>query len=159
MTSHDLIPSYEQAYAAAGRLPFAPVGILMYHPRLLGDGPPSGLVYLMVSRPRSRAFQGGWNMPPWYGPYYPATEPDMHIGGKPLSLMLALVRDYSRPGNLICDPCSGGGTTAIACHQTGRRFVGSECDPVTYAKAQARIAKATRQAVLFEPAVGERGLL
>jgi len=38
----------------------------------------------------------------------------MIIGGKPMWLMRALVRDYSRPGNLVCDPCAGGATTLIA---------------------------------------------
>ena len=55
--------------------------------------------------------------------------------------MQAIVRDYSRPGDLICDPCAGGATTLIAAATEGRRAVGAEMDPKTYALAQARIAK------------------
>jgi site-specific DNA-methyltransferase (adenine-specific) len=62
-------------------------------------------------------------------------------GGKPLWLMQQLVRDYSRPGDLVCDPCAGGATTLIAAAIEGRRAVGAELDPTTYRKAQARIAK------------------
>ena len=84
MTSDDLIGAWREAYVDAGRLDFAPVGVLTYHPRLTGDGPGSGLVYLMVSRPRSKSFCGGWSLPPWYGPYYPGqNDPGQHIGGKP----------------------------------------------------------------------------
>jgi site-specific DNA-methyltransferase (adenine-specific) len=152
MTSDDLIPIWREAYAAAGRLDFAPVGVLTYHPRLLGDGPGSGLVYLMVSRPRTRRFQGGWSCPPWYGPYYPANnDPGQHIGGKPLDLMRKIVADYSRPGDIVCDPCAGGATTLIAAHGLGRVGIGAECDPQTFAKASQRIANASRQVQMFTP--------
>jgi len=152
MTSDDLIPVWREAYVAAGRLDFAPVGVLTYHPRLTGDGPGSGLVYLMVSRPRTRKFRGGWSNPPWYGPYYPATE-RQHIGGKPLDLMRKIVADYSREGDLICDPCAGWATTLVAAYDLGRRAVGAECDPVTYAKALERVSRAASQPSLFAPPV------
>ena len=139
MCSHDLIGAYETAYLAAGRYAFAPVGVLTYHPRLLGDGPGSGLVYLMVSRPKSREFFGGWSNPPWYGPFYPATDRGAHVGGKPLSAMIAIVKDYSREGDTVCDPCAGLATTAMACRATGRRCVGSEGDAETYDRAVKRL--------------------
>ena len=63
------------------------------------------------------------------------------VGGKPLDLMRAIVRDYSRPGDLICDPCAGGATTLLAAAMEGRRAVGAEIDHETYAKASARIAR------------------
>jgi DNA modification methylase len=81
-----------------------------------------------------------------------ATDPDHHIGGKPLSIMLEIVRDYSRAGDTVCDPTSGGATTLIAAHTLGRRAIGAEMDPVTAAKAQARIDRHLRQGTLFEPA-------
>ena len=150
MTSDDLIPVWREAYAAAGRLDFAPVGVLTYHPRLLGDGPGSGLVYLMVSRPRSKRFQGGWSCPPWYGPYYPANaDAGQHIGGKTLDLMRKIIGDYSRPGDIVCDPTAGGATTLLAARDLGRRSIGAECDPATFAKASKRIAAAERQPFLF----------
>lgn len=151
MTSDDLIPVWRQAYADAGRYDSAPVGVLTYHPRLTGDGPGSGLVYLMVSRPKSRKFQGGWSNPPWYGPYYPATE-KMHIGGKPLDLMKKIVSDYSREGDIVCDPCAGGATTLLAAGELGRHAVGAECDKDTYAKALDRLRLAINQQSLFAPA-------
>lgn len=47
-------------------------------------------------------------------------------GGKPIGLMLEIVNDYSEAGDLVCDPFCGGGTTALACLMSGRRFIGSE---------------------------------
>lgn len=153
MTSDDLIPAWRDAYSDAGRLDFAPVGILIHHPRLLGDGPASGLNYLMVCRPRSKRFSGGWNCPPWYGPYYAAQrDADQHIGGKTLDLMRKVVSDYTRPGDMVCDPTAGGATTLIAAHTLGRRAIGAEMDPVTHAKAQDRIDRHLRQGTLFDPA-------
>ena len=60
---------------------------------------------------------------------------------KPLWLMRAIIRDYTRPGDLVCDPCAGGGTTLLAAAMEGRRAVGAEIDPKTYALAQKRIAR------------------
>lgn len=138
MTSDDLITPYRDAYVAAGRADFAPVPVLTHRPRLGGDGPGSGAVYLLVARPRSKAFASWGSLPCWYNAL---REPGSHIGGKPLALMRHLVRDYSRPGDLICDPCAGGATTLLAAAIEGRRAIGAEMDPVTYAKAQARIAR------------------
>lgn len=63
------------------------------------------------------------------------------MGAKPIGLMRAIVRDYSRPGDLICDPFCGSGTTAIAALSEGRRFVGSEQKPEHHAIAVARLAR------------------
>lgn len=62
-------------------------------------------------------------------------------GGKPLDLMRAIIRDYTRPGDLVVDPCAGGGTTLLAAMIEGRRAIGAEMDPDTYAKAKARLER------------------
>lgn len=139
MTSHDLIGAWEAELSRVGRYVFAPVGVLIYHPRLIGDGPGSGLVYMIVARPKTRQYSTWGALPPWYGPYYPATERG-HIGGKPKSLMISVVSDYSRPGDVVCDPCAGYGTTLVAARQMGRRWVGAEVDPDTHAQATTCLA-------------------
>lgn len=50
----------------------------------------------------------------------------VHPFQKPLSLMERLIRIYTRPGELICDPYAGSGTTGVAALRLGRSFVGSE---------------------------------
>lgn len=139
MTSHDLIPAWEEAYKAAGRLAFAPVVIIQKRPRLVGDGPASWAVYAMVSRPRTRAM-ATWGCLP--GAYEAPTVKDAGLAGaKPLGLMRAIVRDYSRPGDLVCDPFVGSGTTAIAAIEGGRRFVGAEQKPEHYEIATRRLSR------------------
>lgn len=148
-----LIPAYEAAYLASGRMTFAPVPWLQHRPRLGGDGPGSGACYLMVARPREKRFLSWGSLPCWYGPTMAprTTDPWHHIGGKPLDIMRAIVRDYSRPGDLVCDPYAGGGTTALACLTEGRRTIGAEVDPDTHAKATARLS--TWQPSLFVPEI------
>lgn len=138
MTSHDLIGCWEQAFRDAKRLPFAPVPIIQKRPRLLGDGPASWAVYLMVSRPRTREMRT-WGCLP--GAYEAPTEKNVGIAGaKPVSLMQSIVRDYSRPGDLVCDPFLGSGTTALAALQEGRRFVGAEQKREHYDIALSRVS-------------------
>lgn len=124
MTSHDLIGVWEQAFTDNKRLAFAPVVIIQKRPRLIGDGPASWAVYLMVSRPRTRAM-ATWGCLP--GMYEGPTVKDSGIAGaKPLDMMRAIVRDYSKPNDLVCDPFIGSGTTALASLMENRRFVGAE---------------------------------
>lgn len=62
-------------------------------------------------------------------------------GGKPLPLMLDIVKDYSEPSDLVCDPFVGGGTTALACLMSGRRFIGSELSEENFRIAVNRLRK------------------
>jgi hypothetical protein len=154
MTSDDLIGAWRRAYRAASLYDFAPVVITAPRVRLGGDGPASSAVYLMVARPRSREF-ATWGALP--GHYRAAVVRDGHIGGKPLALMRALVRHYSRPGDLIADPCAGYGTTLRAALIEGRRAVGAEIDPETHAHAAERLALPYTPVVQFERLEGVQG--
>ena len=148
MTSHDLISAFQDAYADAGWYAFAPVPWV--NPggtvRLSGDGPASWTCYLMVARPRTKAAMN-WRALP--GAYVMPQDRGARIGGKPLSLMRAVIRDYSNEGDLVCDPCAGYGTTLIAAAQMQRRAIGSEMDADAYAEACARIDAASRQGALL----------
>jgi site-specific DNA-methyltransferase (adenine-specific) len=55
--------------------------------------------------------------------------------------MRAIVRDYSRPGDIVCDPCSGAATTLLAALTEGRRAVGAEAKPAHFEAACARLKK------------------
>ena len=68
-----------------------------------------------------------------------------HPTQKPLSLMEALVRDFSDPGELVLDPFAGAGTTGVAALSLGRRFLGWELDPAHAATAQRRLAEVRPQ--------------
>lgn len=54
----------------------------------------------------------------------------VHPTQKPVALVERALRNSSRPGDLVLDSFTGGGTTLIACERTGRRFAGVELDPV-----------------------------
>jgi len=140
MTSHDLAPAYQEAYAAAGLYSFAPIPIIQPRPRLVGDGPSSWTVWLLVARPRNRTY-ATWGCLP--GAYWSHCEKHGAVAGaKPLDLMRAIVRDYSRPGDVVCDPCAGGGTTLLAALWEGRQAIGAELDATTHAKAIDRVTTA-----------------
>lgn len=48
---------------------------------------------------------------------------------KPTELVQSLLEMFSEPGQVICDPFLGSGTTAIAAVNTGRHYIGYEIDP------------------------------
>lgn len=123
----------------AGRTTFAPLPY--YNPgrscRIVGDGPSSWTDWIIVSRTKAQAkwgtLPGGYVRTNW------GTLDYSFIGNKPVALMTYLVRDYSRKGQTVCDPCMGSGTTAIACIREGRQFIGIEQNPETFALAVKRI--------------------
>lgn len=133
-----LAEPYRLAYEAAGLTAFSPVGILIpgMTVRLCGDGPSAWFIAANVARTKRLAkwgtLPGGYQGPPGER---------VHIGGKPLWLMRALVRDYSRPGDLVVDPFAGAATTLIAAATENRRAIGSEVDAATYEVARERCAK------------------
>jgi DNA modification methylase len=70
----------------------------------------------------------------------------LHPTQKPVALMEYLMRTYSHPGQLVLDNCFGSATTAIACLNTERRFIGMEKDEAHYQIGMNRV----RHAVNFE---------
>jgi len=122
LTSHDLVPHYTHALERAGRYVFAPLACVIpgMNVRLAGDGPSSWCIHLVVSRPHSIAkwgtLPGAYVLPAEVGPARAKLIP----GSKPLRLMRAIVRDYTRPGDLIVDPFAGSGTTLLAARLEGR---------------------------------------
>lgn len=141
LTSHDLVPAWEEAHAAANRYCFAPVPCLMrgMSVRMQGDGPSSWCVFAVVARPRNIEFARWGALDGAYtGPR--ATEAGGGRG-KPAWLMNALVRDYSKPGDLVCDPFAGWGSTLAAAVSNQRRAIGSEVDADAYAEAKRRLAR------------------
>jgi hypothetical protein len=140
MCDHALAPAYMAAMEAQGRYAFAPIP--WYSPgsrvRMTGDGPACWVVWLIVSRPKCAPFSTWGSLP---GGYSVTREDGAYIGGKPLDLMRAIVRDYSRPGDTVCDPCAGWGTTLRAAQETGRLWLGSEMDPHAHSVATTRLAQ------------------
>jgi len=51
---------------------------------------------------------------------------DLHPTQKPLKLIRTII--HSNKGNLVLDPFMGSGTTAVACKELGRDFIGFEID-------------------------------
>lgn len=63
----------------------------------------------------------------------------LHPTQKPVALMSYLIRTYTDSGETVLDNCIGSGTTAVACIDTGRNFIGFEIDKDYYDAACKRI--------------------
>jgi len=61
-----------------------------------------------------------------------------HDWGQSESGMADLVERLTRPGDLVCDPFAGAGTTAVVSLRLGRRFVGCDIDGDCVEKSLAR---------------------
>lgn len=70
---------------------------------------------------------------------------NLHPTQKPVALFEYLIRTYTLPGDLVLDNCIGSGTTAVACINTERNYIGFELNPEYCTIAEKRIQKAQRR--------------
>ena len=70
---------------------------------------------------------------------FPQKEKSWHDYQQPLAEVETLIRNFSEPGDLVVDPCGGGFTTAVACLNQNRRFVGCDVEEENVAMGQERI--------------------
>ena len=96
----------------------------------------------------------------WSDEYYPTSILEFSGAGmrtgrthptqKPIALFEYLIKTYTNEGDIVLDNCMGSGTTAIACINTGRNYIGFELDKQYCDIANERVRKA-----LAEKAVGD----
>lgn len=68
-----------------------------------------------------------------------------HPTQKPTALLEYLVKTYTNEGETILDNTMGSGTTAIACMNTNRRFIGIELDEHYFAIAKKRVEEKRKE--------------
>lgn len=79
------------------------------------------------------------------GSRYPLTsikfsrDKGFHPTQKPVALFEYLIKTYTNKGETVLDNCMGSGTTAIACINTNRNYIGFELDKEYYDKSSERI--------------------
>lgn len=66
----------------------------------------------------------------------------LHPTQKPTDLLEYLINTYTYKNEIILDNCMGSGTTAIACINTNRNYIGFETDTIYYGLANKRIQDA-----------------
>lgn len=122
-------------------------------PQFTGDRPAVGAEAIVIAHPRGRKrWNGGGRHGVWDAPIVldrTGRDPRLHTTQKPLSLLSALVADFTNREDTILDPFSGSGTTGVAAIRAGRHFVGWELDSKYHATASARLAETREQASLL----------
>ena len=67
------------------------------------------------------------------------TKEQLHTTQKPVDLCEFLIKVYTNEGEVVLDNCMGSGTTAIACINTNRQYIGFELDNTYFNLANDRI--------------------
>ena len=80
---------------------------------------------------------------------------NIHPTQKPVPLFEYLIKTYTTEGETVLDNCMGSGTTAIACINTDRNYIGFELDKTYYEKSLERIKNHTTQTDIFDVLEGE----
>jgi site-specific DNA-methyltransferase (adenine-specific) len=77
--------------------------------------------------------------------HLPRVNPSIHPTQKPLKLISKILNDYSKETDTVLDPFLGSGTTAVACEQLGRKWIGIEISPEYCKIAEQRIKREQSQ--------------
>ena len=73
----------------------------------------------------------------------------LHPTQKPVALMEYLIKTYTNEGETVLDNCLGSGTTAVACENLGRKWIGIEKEEKYCKVAADRIEAEMKQLKLF----------
>lgn len=81
------------------------------------------------------------NQEDWFTDLVSSPQPSkaFHKWGQSVTPFRDLIEKFTSPGDLVFDPFVGGGTTPLACLQTGRNFIGCEIEPDKAEVARQRV--------------------
>lgn len=117
-------------------------------PQFTGDRPGQNTEAVQIAHAPGRKRWNGGGLHAFWESVQPRGAKQIRAGQKPESLLRTWIEQFTEPGETICDPFTGSGTTGVAAVQLGRRFVGYELDPETAKRAARRIEQAQRQPTL-----------
>lgn len=86
---------------------------------------------------------------------YGAVEKTEHICQFPIKMINRIAKGFVPDAGIILDPFMGSGTTAIACMNTNRNYIGFELDKTYYEKSLERIENHKTQTDIFDVLEGE----
>lgn len=85
---------------------------------------------------------GEYELGPWIDDAYVSEERAKtdHAWQQSVGAARYFIERLTKPGDLVVDPFLGSGTTAVACRDLGRRFVGCDVDEAAVGAAKLRLA-------------------
>lgn len=90
------------------------------------------LEYCLYFREKGVPLNDGYELKSkWYASPINKHDKDLfnHPTIKPLQLVERHIKHATQPNDIVLDPFMGSGTTAVACKNTGRNFIGFEINP------------------------------
>lgn len=135
----DKVDLFMDAWRAAG---FTPVGNITFRKP-----------YASSTRYLARHHEAAYLLAKGTPPFPERAPPDVldwHYSGnrlhptqKPVLSLKPLIGAFTKPGDIVGDPFAGSGSTLVAAHELGRRFIGIELDPDHHRTARQRLAMQT----------------
>lgn len=120
-------------------------------PKFNGQGPAHGHECIVTcwTAPGYSKWNGGGKRGVFTHMVNPPGRDGRHATEKPTALMAELIQLFTNPGDIVCDPCMGSGSTGVACVKLGRKFVGAEVNETYFDIAVERISRALEQPDFF----------
>ena len=120
-------------------------GSIVYNPQMIKLDKPKRYTYASSSNgtnPLARFGKKNYEVTHKYPTNIISIKKDsksIHPTQKPVRLLEYLIKTYTNDGDTVLDNCMGSGTTAIACMNTNRNYIGFELDKYYYELSIKRI--------------------
>jgi DNA modification methylase len=132
----DKVDLFMAAWRAAG---FRPVGQIIFRK-----------TYASSTRYLSYRHEGAYLLAKGFPPFPDRPPPDvidwqytankLHPTQKPVQSLKPLIAAFTKPGAIILDPFAGSGSTLVAAHELGRKYIGIDLDAAHHRTARQRLA-------------------
>lgn len=93
----------------------------------------------------------------WYFPKI-VGETQIHQNQKPIDLITRIIKQHTKPKDLILDAFMGSCSTAVAAYRLGRKFIGFEIDGEYYKSGTERLKAVMNQTSMFDMGVVADGI-
>ena len=151
MTEHEDVLVFSRGGCAKNakiRMKYNPQG-LIYSPKVV-KGKKANASEHRIRKTDQKDFVSEWTNYPKSVIEIGSEFKPIHSAQKPVPLFEYLINTYTNEGDLVLDNCIGSGTTAIACINTNRNYIGFEIDKHYCDIANERIRKAVAEKAVSE---------
>ena len=140
MSEHEDIVIFSKggcAKNAKNRMKYNPQGLI--HSRQVRKGKKANASQHRIRKTDQKEYISEFTNYPKSILEFPSDFKTIHPTQKPVELFEYLIKTYTNEGDLVLDNCIGSGTTALACINTNRNFIGIEKDEHYFNLANERI--------------------
>jgi len=108
------------------------------------------IVFCTLDKAFNKGGSNVWQIEGFGNPKARKRETQEFASQKPNTIISKIIRDFSKEGDLVLDTFTGSGSTAVACKQLNRNFIGFELDCQNFSLIEKRLARGSQELLFID---------